>query len=81
MIFEQRDNEEDMKFLNTFSSVHTNTSPICYQSSISIDMCRGRKWHSVVFSNSISGIHNGRSPPLSPLLPGLGMKLPGAEYL
>ena len=84
MIFEQRDNEEDSKFLNTFSSIHTNRSHICYRNSLSMDISRGRKRHSIVFSNSISGIHNGGSPPptrLSSLLQGLGMKLSGAEYL
>ena len=46
-----------------------------------VDMCPGRKWHSVVFSNSISGIHNGGFPSSSLLLPELSLKIPGAEDL
>ena len=66
MILQQRDKEEDMTFLNRLlSSADPNTQPpadirtVCF-----VDTCPGRKWHSVVFSNSISGIHNGGFPPL-----------------
>ena len=60
MILEQSSNEEVMTFLNTLSSIHPNSSPQAdIRAVYFVDMCRGRKWHSVVFSNSISGIHNG----------------------
>ena len=65
MILEQSSNEEVMTFLNTLSSIHPNSSPQAdIRAVYFVDMCRGRKWHSVVFSNSISGIHNGGFPPL-----------------
>ena len=65
MILQQRDKEEDMTFLNRLlSSADPTSAPCWYQNSCFVDMCPGRKWHSVVFSNSISGIHSGGSPLL-----------------
>ena len=65
MISEQRGNAEDMTFLTTLSSVHPNISPQAdIRAVYFVDMCLGRKWHSVVFISSISGIHNGGFCPL-----------------
>ena len=63
MILQQRDKEEDMTFLNRLlSSADPTPAPCWHQNSCFVDMSLGRKWHSVVFSNSISGIHSGGSP-------------------
>ena len=63
MILQQRDKEEDMTFLNRLlSSADPTPAPCWHQNSCFVDMSPGRKWYSVVFSNSISGIHSGGSP-------------------
>ena len=72
-----------MTFLNRLlSSADPNTQPpadirtVCF-----VDMCLGRKWPNVVFSYSISEIHNGGFPVSSLLLAELSLKIPGAEDL
>ena len=65
MILEQRGSKEDMTFLTTLSSVHPNISPQAdIRAVYFVDMCLGRKWHSVVFIKSISGIPHGGFCPL-----------------
>ena len=55
---------KDMIFLNRLSllSWSQHEPPADIRTVCFVDMSPGRKWHSVVFSNSISGIHSGGSP-------------------
>ena len=80
MIFEQRDNEEDMKFLNTFpQSIPT---PVLFAiRAVFLLTCVGAENGTVLSLVTASVGFTMEGFPPGSLLPGLGMKLPGAEHL
>lgn len=63
MMLEQRDDDEDMAFINILSSIHTNPHA-AMRAVYFADIRRWIRWHKAVLGNSIEGIHNGDFCPL-----------------